>query len=655
MEITQMDDLGRYRFLSGLAHSPDGKYACFVVHQGDLKNNTYRSDLWLLDTKSGIHRQLTTSGTVKSFLWIDATRIIFPDLRGGENKNKQDKGEVFTQYYEISLDGGEAVKSFCVPGKVTSIQLMNDNNCLLVADYNMNHQDKQVLGDEEKDYEVLEEIPYWSNGGGFTSRRRHRFYKFVRATGALMPITDEYTNVEKWDLNPSKTKAVLIANRFTDKMAVASELLVYDLASETVTNLTQGIMRRESVTFLDDDTVVFTASDMQRYGRNENRLFFRLTLSTGEQTCLTPALDLSLANAVGSDCRYGASTLEQAAEDALYFVATEGYSSQLCKLERDGSVSRLTGDEGSVDGISIAGESMLYIGMRGNKLQEVYKVSDGRSEQLTTFNEWVQSERFIVQPEHFCVETAPGVTLDGWVMKPFGFEKTKRYPAILDIHGGPRSAYGSVFFHEMQYWAAQGYVVFFCNPRGGDGKGNKFADIRGKYGTIDYDDLMHFTDAVLAKCAFIDQQRIGVTGGSYGGFMTNWIIGHTDRFQAAVSQRSISNWISKFCTTDIGYYFAADQMAADPWGAAEKMWWHSPLKYANQVKTPTLFLHSEEDYRCWLAEGLQMFTALKYFGVESRLCMFRGENHELSRSGKPKHRLRRLNEITQWFDKYLKA
>ena len=146
-----------------------------------------------------------------------------------------------------------------------------------------------------------------------------------------------------------------------------------------------------------------------------------------------------------------------------------------------------------------------------------------------------------------------------------------------------------------------------------------------------------------------------VTGGSYGGFMTNWIIGHPRRFQAAASQRSIANWVSKFNTTDIGYYFNADQIGATPWNDAEKLWWHSPIRYADKATTPTLFIHSDEDYRCWLAEGLQMFTALKYHGVEARLCLFHGENHELSRSGKPCHRVRRLEEITRWFDSHLKA
>jgi dipeptidyl aminopeptidase/acylaminoacyl peptidase len=288
------------------------------------------------------------------------------------------------------------------------------------------------------------------------------------------------------------------------------------------------------------------------------------------------------------------------------------------------------------------------------KLQELYSFENSVEEQITDFNEWIKREKKIAIPEKLTIESEPGVFIDGWVLMPVDFIQDKKYPAIIDIHGGPKTVYGEVFYHEMQFWANEGYFVFFCNPRGSDGKENEFSDIRGKYGTIDYDDIMRFTDAVLEKYPQIDDKRVGVTGGSYGGFMTNWIIGHTDRFRAAASQRSISNWISMFSTTDIGYYFADDQIGATPWSNQDKLWEHSPLKYADRVKTPTLFIHSEEDYRCWLAEGIQMFTALKYHGVESRLCMFRGENHELSRSGKPKHRIRRLTEITEWFNKHLK-
>lgn len=406
--------------------------------------------------------------------------------------------------------------------------------------------------------------------------------------------------------------------------------------------------------FIEENKIIYSATDMKRFGVNENDKFYIMDLNNLKATCITPSLDVPLTNSVGSDCRYGGSSLKQVQDNYLYYVTTEGHSSYLNRINAQGKMEKLTTEEGSVDGISINKENILFIGMKTNKLQEIYKLENNVEKQVTSINTWLNSEKYLSIPEKITVETVPGVNIDGWILKPVNFDENKKYPAILDIHGGPKTVYGTVFYHEMQYWANEGYVVFFCNPRGSDGKGNEFADIRGKYGTIDYDDLMKFTDEVIKKYSFVDSEKIGVTGGSYGGFMTNWIIGHTDRFKAAASQRSISNWISKFCTTDIGYFFVEDQNAATPWDNHEKLWEHSPLKYADKVKTPTLFIHSEEDYRCWLAEGIQMFTALKYHGVEARLCMFRGENHELSRSGKPKHRLRRLREITDWFNIYLK-
>ena len=193
------------------------------------------------------------------------------------------------------------------------------------------------------------------------------------------------------------------------------------------------------------------------------------------------------------------------------------------------------------------------------------------------------------------------------------------------------------------------YFVIYCNPTGSDGRGRKFADIRGKYGSIDYLDIMNFVDECIRLYPQMDKNHLYETGGSYGGFMTNWIIGHTNRFKACASQRSISNWLSFYGTSDIGVLFACDQNEADLWKDTAKMWNSSPLKYAVNVKTPTLFIHSNEDYRCPMEQGMQMYTALISNKIDAKLVYFKGENHELSRSGKPSHRLKRLNEITNWF------
>ncbi|MCM0647187.1 S9 family peptidase [Clostridium swellfunianum] len=666
MEKVKIDEFIKYKFLSGVKHSPDGKNVCFVLHETDLEENKYLSNLWLYNIEKEAYFKLTACDTERSFLWLDNENIMFPDVRNSKDKEKKENGEEFTQYYKISINGGEAAKFIRIPKSVNSIKPIVEGSYIFTSDYNIGKPDLNSLSEEEKakefkarkeekDYEVLEEIPFWSNGGGFTNKNRNRLYIYEVNSGEVKAITDEYTNVESFNLNEDRTKVVIVSYEFKDKMPLVNDLKIYDLSNKSFTNLNKGIEISYSYAgFIASDALIFAGTDMKEYGINENSKLYTLNLNSNEIKCITPDFDAAMDNSVGSDCRYGGSDSKQLEEGYLYFVTTEGDSSYLNRIDKEGNFERVICDEGSVDGISVNSGSVIYIGMKPNKLQELYIKKEGFEKQLTNFNEWIHEEKKISAPEAIKVETEPGVIIEGWVIKPVDFEEGKKYPAILDIHGGPKTVYGTVFFHEMQYWANEGYAVFYCNPRGSDGRGNEFADIRGKYGTIDYVDIMKFTDEVLRTYDFIDADRIGVTGGSYGGFMTNWIIGHTDRFRAAASQRSISNWISKFNTTDIGYFFVDDQIAATPWNNQEKLWEHSPLKYADRVKTPTLFLHSEEDYRCWLVEGIQMFTALKYHGVESRLCMFRGENHELSRSGKPKHRVRRLKEITDWFDKYLK-
>lgn len=268
------------------------------------------------------------------------------------------------------------------------------------------------------------------------------------------------------------------------------------------------------------------------------------------------------------------------------------------------------------------------------------------------FSGSVTGQRMVGETLYFL--NTDGVDIDGFVMKPVGSEPGKRYPGILHIHGGPKMVFGPGFHHEMQFWAASGFFVCYCNPRGNCGKGNAFADLQGKYGEVDFRDLMEFTDEVLRRYPEIDADRMGVAGGSYGGFMTNWVIGHTDRFRCAVSQRSIANYVGDYLLSDIGYYYVPDQQLGTIWEHPERLWKASPLTYADRVKTPTLFIHADKDYRCTLANGLEMFAALKLHGVESKLCMFYGENHGLSREGKPSNRISRLSEILHWMEGHLK-
>lgn len=657
MQKITIDDFINYKFLSGAKFSNDGKYACFISHEADMKENSYISNLWIYDLKNDKHFKLTSFGKETSFYWMkDSENIIFSELRNKDDKAKAEKGETFTKYYKINIHGGEAVEEFTIPLNVTSIEQIDENMYLVTALYDEKDRNDEKQKEEEKDYEVLDEIPFWSNGSGFINKKRSRLYLYYADSNKVEELTDKYTNVECVHFKDDKKKAVFIASNYRDKMPLTNGIFILNLQNKSIQQVVKDDEYCYSYTdYMDDNTLLAAGSSMEKYGLNENHKFYSIDIDNGNMECLTADKDFSLWDSVGSDCRYGGSENIKKDGKYVYFITTEWDSSYINRIDINGNMERVVARNGSVDGYDVYKGNIILTAMWDMKLQEIYLLNKNSIKQITYFNEWVEKERYKAALERFDVETDKGVIIEGWVMKPIDFKENEKYPAILDIHGGPKTVYGEVFFHEMQYWASNGYAVFFCNPRGGDGRGNEFSDIRGKLGTIDYNDIMKFTDAVLEKYTFIDKNRLGVTGGSYGGFITNWIIGHTERFKAAASQRSISSWISEFGITDIGYFFVDDQNGgATPWNNVEELWRSSPLRYADKVKTPTLFLHSAEDFRCSIAEGLQMFTALKYHGIESRLIMFRGENHELSRSGKPKHRIRRLKEITEWFDTHLK-
>ena len=658
MENLKLRDFLDYNYLSSIEVSPDKKNTAFIVHRGDYDDNDYKSNIWVMNNETKKYFRLTGMNEERSFLWLDETKILFPSMRDKKLKVKVEEGEKWTCYYSIDINGGEAQEYMRVPLIVTSIKKIDGDNFILTAKYdnygvNLNELTGEARAEatkkikEDKDYEILDEIPFWSNGGGFTNKKRNRLYIYNRATEEITPVSDSISNVTYYSY---KDGVVLyVVNRFKDKQEQREAIYTYDIATKEEKLVLPSEDYRVSFAEFFGDGILCGLNDTLKYGLNQNPNFYIIRDGKVE---LFKEHDTWMINTVGSDCRYGGGKSFRVKGNKLYFLTTVMHDAFLNTLDINGEERVLTKANGSVDTYAIAGDDIYFIGLRGLRLQELYLLKDEEEIQLTKFNENIIESKKLSIPEKFDIVN-DGIEIEGWVLKPTDYEEGKKYPAILDIHGGPKTVYGDVFYHEMQVWANMGYFVFFCNPRGGDGRGNEFADIRGKYGTVDYDDLMKFTDEVL-KAYPIDRSRVGVTGGSYGGFMTNWIIGHTDRFACAASQRSIANWFSKFGTTDIGYYFNVDQNASSPWENPEKLWWHSPMKYADKVKTPTLFIHSEEDYRCWLTEGIQMFTSLKYHGVPARLCMFRGENHELSRSGKPRHRVKRLEEMTNWFELYLK-
>lgn len=673
MQKITMQDLASVRCLSQLQFSPKGTAAAFVVTQADMDDNNYHSNIWVMEhSEKGFApaRKLTSGDAEGSYIWLDEQSLLFSGDRKKAHKPKP--GEAVTVFNRINIHGGEAEELFCVPMKVKSIRKVGDHEFLLVAVHDHNAISLEGLEgkareeaieqiEEEKDYEVFDELPFWSNGKGVINKLRNQLFCFDSESGKLERLSPEFMNVADFDYDADSDTVLYYGHDYEWMDDQKDDMYLRALHGES--QLKVDLQHRYGVDAASfaGDKIVLAASTGERYGTNENPTFFTVDPKTGKLTQLCD-LDPSMGSSVGSDCRHGGGKRQIATADAWYYTETRGFNSYIVRLDLHSGTEQLISPEknGSVDCFDLKGETFVYIGMRDNGLQEIYTCEGTQQraaceQQLTDFNGEFLRTHSVCPLNPLSFTDSDGVEIDGWVIEPLDYDPNKRYPAILDVHGGPKSVYGETFFHEMQLWANEGYFVLFCNPRGGDGKGNEFADIRGKrYGVLDYNDLMEFTDTVLAKYPQIDPTRVGMTGGSYGGFMANWIVGHTDRFAAVASQRSISNFISKCLTTDIGYYHNLSAVQSDPWNSPEEMWNRSPLKYADKCTTPTLFIQSDEDYRCWMADALQMFTALRMHGVPTRLCLFHGENHELSRGGKPKHRVRRLKEITNWFNHYLK-
>jgi dipeptidyl aminopeptidase/acylaminoacyl peptidase len=272
---------------------------------------------------------------------------------------------------------------------------------------------------------------------------------------------------------------------------------------------------------------------------------------------------------------------------------------------------------------------------------------------LTAVNEALLAQREIAPVEEISYPSFDGKPIQGWMVKPARFDASKKYPLILDIHGGPHAMYGLEFSHQMQCYAARGYVVLYTNPRGSSGYGEQFGNvIHLNYPGDDYQDLMRGVDFAISK-GYVDPQRLAVTGGSGGGLLTAWIVGHTDRFAAAVSQYPVVNWISQAGTADLGYMFADLWMKAMPWENPEQYIKHSPIFFAQNFKTPTMVITGEADVRTPMGQSEELYFALKARKVEAALVRIPDEPHGI-RGAHPSHRIAKIEHVLTWIDRFTK-
>lgn len=658
MKRFQKDCIGDIVSIADLTLSPAGGLAAFVTHRPNVEKDGYDCFLHTLNTQTGEIEQLTFTGSESSFCFIDGgDALLFPGLREQKDRDRVQNGEELTAFYRLPLAGGEARELFRLPLSVGKVCAMADNRLLLVAKHDLSRPDLTGLEGEalqkalegiraERDYEVCDERPYRADGAGYINKTRTRLYVYDMASGALEAVTEPHFAVTAFCVSQDGSTVYYAGESYSVAQTFDEGLYAYAAADNATHELCRpglqvgGVAEAGGRVWFTTMNSTFDTDiwSVPRMGGNGT-----LELAVEE--------DLGFQNS-GDACR-GGGTAFAGHGDYLYFVKSDRHGAHLFRMAPGGAPERLSDEHVWVNHFAVEQSGrVLCAGLPAFGMMEVFAVENGKSAVLTHLNDATMQKYEFVRPQYLPFDSRDGVDLDGWVMLPPEAEQGK-VPVILLIHGGPRGQYQGTLSFDAQVMASGGYAVIFCNPRGSSSRSRAFADINGRYGTVDFDDLMDFVDAALKACPQLDGDRLGVTGASYGGYMTNWMIGHTDRFKAGVAQCSISNWITMYGCCDIPWFVETTQ-GGTPWSNYDALWRSSPLQYADRVKTPTLFLQYMADYRCPMDQAIQMYAALQSFGVETRMVLFEGDSHVMIMRGKPSHRIRRHTEMMGWFDKHLK-
>lgn len=643
----KVEDLRRFKFVSDPRISPDGSKIAFVVSTIDYEDNRYLRSIWLADTGSGKLNQFTYGPVSDNNpRWSpDGEKLLF--LSNGREKGKK------TQLYTISLMGGEAQLISDMENGVGNPEWRPDGKQILFT--------SRVWMEKkpETDVKHIRRIRYKFNNMGFFEGRRMHVFTVTPGSKPKQVTKGEFdVNNPRWAKDGKSVTFITNMEPDADTSRI-QDIYRVDAKGGAPVKITDGRYSiathshspdGSGLAFIGHDKPLDLAVDYD---------LWTMPSEGGTPKLETGSFDRSLLMGIGSDLRVGSpnpGAVWSKDGECIYFNTADTPYLNVYKLNLGSGKHEIIIGGKTAEGFSVSQDGKIaFVAMNATAPTELY-VYDGEERKLSGFNDSLLRGLDLVEPEHFTFKNRLGRTVDGWIMKPGGWEKGKEYPCVLEMHGGPRGVYGDGIFQEFQLLTASGFTVIYTNPRGSAGYEETYTQaVMRHYGEVDHEDFMDFTNEALKKYPWIDETRVGLTGGSYGGYTTNWIITQTNRFKAAVTCRSICNWVSKFGVSDIGF-MQPESISGEKtyWGESlvEQMK-HSPLYYVDNVKTPCLIIHSEQDYRCPMAEAEQWFTALKLLGVETEMVRFPDENHELSRSGKPKHREERLEHILRWFKEHL--
>jgi dipeptidyl aminopeptidase/acylaminoacyl peptidase len=581
----------------------------------------------------------------------DGRRLAFVSRKGAAD-----------QIFVLDLPGSEPVQASFVPEGAHGPQWSPDGSHLAFLGRVLSDPDDVVddpRAPESSDAvrrspvaRVARRLGYKHDGEGYVDGRRAHLFVTSLDGASASQVTSGSWDVTDFAWSADGQRLALIGNA-DENADLTRETHLYRVdLSGSLEKIHTGYDLAAPAWSPTGDNIAFVAVNSDEAGLLER--VFVVPATGGQARCLTMNLDLAVGDGIVTDMRagHGMRICWSREGDRVYFTASGPGMTGIYSVDLQGEVRAEVGGDRRIFDFDVQNGVIAFASSEPSDPGELHVLMQGAEARLTDLNPWLR-DRYIAQPEEHSFTAPDDWVLQGWLLKPPGFDPNLAYPLVMMVHGGPHAEYGWAFFHELQILAGMGFLVFFMNPRGSDGYGEVFrrAVVRD-WGGKDYIDLMSALDQLIERTGNVDTSRLGIGGGSYGGFMTNWVIGQTDRFAAAVAMRSISNLVSEYAQHDI-VLWGELQLGPAPWPDLDELWRRSPIRYVNNVKTPLLLTAGEMDLRCAMSQSEELFGALRLLGKTVELVRFPEETHDLSRIGRPDRRVERLKRIADWYERYL--
>ncbi len=641
-----VDDLYRLFNLTGVTISPDGRRVAFAAIRPDAGADDYESRVWVHDRDTAITRPWTRADVrAADPKWSpDGRHLAF--LGGSAGRP--------AQLCVLPADGGDSRQLTDFKHGVSEYAWSPDG--LRFALTAATAFASPVAGGAKTEaVRVIETLRYKFNGRGFIFDKNRHVYVLALEGGqpTLVSGSDWDDTSPAWSRDGTRI-AFASARHPEREFDLAADIFVVSLDSGETVQITETRGGADSPVFSPDGLTVAYIGTGRKDSMPSHRHVWLTPSAGGGQRSLDADFDRTLSGADGLTWSPDGDRIHALYED-------EGRTALMAVDLASGAVQGDREERRQVHSYACAGDGTFAVvaASSAQRPPELYLhdlQGRGGDVRLTAFHDAWLNEVELADMEAYEAESADGTAVPCWLMRPTGpaADASAKVSGVLKIHGGPYAQFGYSFNHELQLHCARGSAVFFCNPRGSSGYGEEWARALGRHrGILDYQDVMACADGAIAQFPFIDGTRLAVTGGSYGGYMTSWIVGHTQRFAVACSEAAPNNLYSMSGSSDLAgsnhrlvYGFTAQE---EPDFYMER----SPISYAHAIETPLLIIHSENDLRVSIEQGEQLFVALRLQRKPVRFLRFPGENHNLPRSGKPTHRVQRLNHILEWFADYL--